>query len=336
MKKILSIILISLVILAGLWIISQPQKSSQSNKGEGLEKVEIGYSRLRISLPIFVADQAGIFEKHGIDADLKMYETAQPLMQALVEGKVDVAGYTALPITYNGMLRSNKDLYFLSLMVEDQEHRISYFLRPSTPSGQSPSIVSISDLGGKTVGILPTIAYKSWLEAILSKNGLVPGKDVIIQQVAPTLQAQALKSGGVDALFTNDPAATSAIKIGVAEPFSDQVEVPAYLGSPFPFGSFNVSKTWAEENPDTMRKLSAALNEAIDFVNSNPELSKVYMAPYLPEQFQAHVSSYPDALYVKLSDSNEDILDTAMKQYFEIGIIPSMINLEGLVYKSND
>ena len=66
-----------------------------------------------------MAHEKKIFQKHGLDVRLKVYDTAQPLMQALVEGKVDVAGYTALPITFNGMLRSDKKLYFLTTMIED-------------------------------------------------------------------------------------------------------------------------------------------------------------------------------------------------------------------------
>jgi len=202
-----------------------------------------------------------------------------------------------------------------------------------TEAGESPKIKSVKDLEGKVVGILPTIAYKSWLEAILIENGLTPDQDVIIQQTAPTLQSQALRSGGVDALFTNDPSATSAIRTGVAELISDEVEVPAYLGSPFPFGSFNVSKEWADSNPETMSNIAKALEKAIDFVNANPEEAKDFMKPYLPEQFQSHVQFYPDAQYMKMGKSNEKILQDAADQYLDIGIINKPLNLSGLTYE---
>ena len=331
-RTIIAIILVASLVVAYL-LFAKGDVSPEQPNVDGLTSVDIGYSRLRISLPVFVAKEKGFFEEFGIDANLEMYETAQPLMQALLEGRVDVAGYTALPITYNGMLRSGKDLYFVSIMVEDQEHRISYLLRPVTEAGESPKIKSVKDLEGKVVGILPTIAYKSWLEAILIENGLTPDQDVIIQQTAPTLQSQALRSGGVDALFTNDPSATSAIRTGVAELISDEVEVPAYLGSPFPFGSFNVSKEWADSNPETMSNIAKALEKAIDFVNANPEEAKDFMKPYLPEQFQSHVQFYPDAQYMKMGKSNEKILQDAADQYLDIGIINKPLNLSGLTYE---
>ena len=296
----------------------------------GLTEVNIGFSRLRISLPVFVAEEQGFFEAHGINATLEMYETAQPLMQALVQGQIDVAGYTALPITYNGMLRSEKKLYFSSVMVEDQQHRISYLLRPTG----STAINSVADLKGKTVGILPTIAYKAWLEAMLKKEG-VDLNSVRIQQIAPTLQAQTLKSKGVDALFTNDPAATSAIQTGTAELVSSAVEVPQYLGEPFPFGSFNLSKTWVDANPETANNIVLALDDAIKFINENPDKAKQAMTKYLPEIFQPHVELYPNALYLDSAETSEKVLNDAASQYLEIGIIQKPLSLDGLVLRAS-
>lgn len=289
-------------------------------------EVNIGYSRLRISLPVFVAFERGIFKKYGVNAKLEMYETAQPLMQAMIEGNIDVGGYTALPITLNGMLRSKKELLFISTMIEDKEHRISYLLK-----GKQSSINSISDLKGTRIGILPTIAYKAWLEAILKKNGLIIGKDVQIQQIAPHLQAKALKSGGVDALFTNDPVATSAIEAGIAEVLSNDVECPKYIMNPFPFGSFNVSKEWAESNPKLYQAIVASLNEAIDYINNNPDDSKQYMKPYLSNQFKKYVSSYPNAKYLDTSHSSIKIYKKVTEKYFKMGIIPKPINIDNYI-----
>ena len=325
MKKIL--------IAAGLMLIAafganyaffMPASEQLSTKNK--EALAIGYSRLRISLPVFVAKERGFFDKHGIDADLKMYETAQPLMQALLQGQIDVAGYTALPITYNGMLRSKKDLLFTGLMIEDQDNRVSYLLRPKG----SAEISNISDLQGKSIGILPTIAYKAWLEAMLKAEN-VPLETVRIQQIAPTLQAKSLASGGVDALFTNDPAATSAIRNNIAELVSQLVEVPRYLGEPFVFGSFNVSKAWADNNPELYRKVVAALDEAIAFINEKPDEAKEAMAPYLPDVFKADVKAYPSARYFASTDTTLTLLQAAADQYLDIGIIKDRLDLSSAI-----
>jgi ABC-type nitrate/sulfonate/bicarbonate transport system substrate-binding protein len=257
-----------------------------------------------------------------------MYETAQPLMQALVQGQIDVAGYTALPITYNGMQRSGKELYFSGLMIEDQDHRISYLLKRKGAS----NISGISDLRGKTVGILPTVAYKAWLESMLMAEG-IPIESVKIQQIAPTLQAQALKSGGVDVLFTNDPVATASIRNGFAELATSEVSVPKYLGEPFVFGSFNISKEWADANPELSKRIVAALDEAIAYINANPDAAKEAMKPYLAEAFREDVAAYPAARYLSSKDTTDALLQQAADLYLKIGIIPEPLKLSDVVLK---
>lgn len=329
------IVLFTLIIFGLLFLVQCNQSATNTQgiteKQGNLTDLTIGYSRLRISLPVFVAQEKGIFEKHGIRASLKMYETAQPLMQALVAGQVSAAGYTALPITFNGMLRSQKDLYFITTMVEDNQHRISYLIRPRSQEGKPSTINSVKDLAGKRIGILPTIAYKAWLQEVLRKNGLDPEKDVVIQQIAPTQQGQALKNGGVDALFTNDPAATSIIQLGIGELVSDEVEVPQNIQDPFPFGSFNVDKAWADSNPEVYNKLVSALDEAVTYVNTHPDESKKLMVPYLPEAFKDHVTHYPNAQYWGTEQSRMKTYNDIASLYLSMGIIPESINLNGLV-----
>lgn len=292
--------------------------------------ITIGYSRLRISLPLFVAQERGIFQRHGIRANLVMYDTAQPMMQALVEGRVSVAGYTALPITFGGMLRSHTRLLFVTANVEDQAHRISYLLRRRTAPGHAPAVRAIADLRGRRIGVLPTSAYRAWLEAILEANG-VHANEVTAQPIEPLLEPAALASGGVDALFTNDPAATAAITQGIAEPITDFVEVPRYLGEPFLFGSFNVREDWADAHPQEFARLVAALDEAVEYVNAHQAEARRDLAGYLPEAFRADVARYPDARYLPTSQMHEEDFVRMASDYQRRGIIPQPIDLTGLV-----
>ncbi|MEP0264194.1 ABC transporter substrate-binding protein [Dokdonia sp.] len=330
-KKIIKISVILFLFIGVFFIFKlyNKQELSIPNK-ETIHNIDIGYSRLRISLPVFVAQEEGFFEKQGINANLKMYDTAQPLMQALIAGNIDIGGYTALPITYNGMLRSGKKLYFITAMIEDEDHRISYLLRYKEENKDS-KITTVNDLKGKRIGILPTIAYKAWITEILKKNGLDPEKDVVIQQIAPAQQGQALKNGAVDALFTNDPAATSIIELGIGELLSNEVESSKYINDPFVFGSFNVSKKWANENKDIYKKLVLALDEAVNFVNNNPQRAKEHMRNYLSDTFKEHIKKYPDALYWNTTESDEILFENIAEKYLSIGIIPESLSLKGLV-----
>jgi len=307
-----------------------------SNEGKESGKIDtqqtdvtIGYSALRISLPVFVAYENGFFEKEGLNVKLERFETAQPLMEALVSGKVHIAGYTALPITFNCMLKSHKELYFITAMMEDQDHLVSYFLVPA----DAKEDIWISDFKGKKIGILPTIAYKVWLEIILKENGVNP-KDVTIIPISPLIEPDALQAGEIDALFTNDPAATRAIKDGIARKISDEALVPKYLGEPFIFGSFNIDKTFADNNPETAEKVVRAIDKAVQFVNKNPVQAKQVMNYFFHSYQKDIIEFYPDAYYKKTTEVTGEDFQKISDQYLEIGIIPSRLTVKKLSFRT--
>jgi len=315
------LLLIGLLIIVGIVI------AFFSFNGEKQDnEVTIGYSALRISLPVFVAQEKGFFADEGLKISLERFDTAQPLMSSLVAGNVPIAGYTALPITYNAMLRSKTELYFVTSMLEDQKHRISYLIVPT----DTPQDFSISDLEGKKIGILPTVAYKAWIEEILRKNN-VDLSEVEIVQIAPALSPSALESKQVDALFTNDPAATTVLQQKIGRLLSQEVEVPKYLGEPFLFGSFNIRKDFADANPEIIKKVISAMNKAVVFVNENPTEAKEMMKKYLHESQQPFVEFYPDALYQSTTEVNTQDFQSIANQYLEIGIIQEPLDVGDLV-----
>jgi len=289
-------------------------------------EVTIGYSALRISLPIFVAQEKGFFTNEGLNVNLERFDTAQPLMNSLVAENIPIGGYTALPITYNAMLRSKTDLYFVTSILEDQQHRISYLIVPT----DTPQDFSISDLKGKKIGILPTIAYKVWIEEILRKNNVDPS-EVEIVQIAPALSPSALESKQIDALFTNDPAATTVLQQKIGRLLSQEVEVPKYLGEPFLFGSFNIRKDFADANPKITKKVISAMDKAVTFVNENPAEAKEMMKKYLHESQQPFVEFYPDALYQPTTEVTTQEFQNIADQYLKIGIISEALNVEDSV-----
>jgi len=305
--------------------------SVESSSKENLktpDKVKIGYSQLRISLPVFVAEEKGIFKENGLDVELEMFDTAQPLMDALCGGKLDVAGYTAFPIIFSAQLRSKTDLYYATAIMENDTHPISMFMVK-----KDSSIGSIKDLKGKKIGILPTLAYKVWLELILKENGISP-EEVTIQNVAPAMTPSTLESGAVDAMFTNDPAVTTTIQKSIGKLLYEGAAVPQYMKwSPFPFGSFNMTKDFVDKNPEAAQKIVKSLDEAIDFINSNQQDAKKIMAKYLPDAQKSFVESYPDTMFVKSTEFKPEELTKVANSYKEQGIISETLDLSKLLYK---
>jgi NitT/TauT family transport system substrate-binding protein len=277
-----------------------------SKKGSGGSPMRIGVSILRISLPVFVAEQHGLFAKHGIDAEVRRYDTAQPLADELAAARLDAGGYVAFPILF-GPGAPPPRVRVLTAIVEDAGHPLSYLLVK-----KGSGLHSVVALRGRRIGILPTAAYRQWLEAILRHDGLRP-EDVSIVPLAPSQEVDALAGGGVDALFTGDPMATSAIARGIAEPATDTPDVPRVLGDPFLFGTFAVTEDLAQKHPADARALADALDEAITMIANDPALGRAAMKPYVRETERPFVDRYPPARYLRSGEISAAHLDRALE-----------------------
>jgi NitT/TauT family transport system substrate-binding protein len=266
----------------------------------------IGVSTLRISLPVFVAEQNGLFAKHGIDAEVRRYETAQPLADELGAARIDAGGYVAFPILFGPGVAPPKVRVFTAV-VEDAGHPLSYLLVK-----KGSGLRGVAALKGRRIGILPTVAYRRWLEAILHNDGLRP-EDVTIVPFAPSLEVDALAGGGVDALFTGDPMATAALARGFAELATDSPDVPRVLGDPFLFGTFAVTEDFAQKHPAQAQALVSALDEAITMLAADPAVGKAAMKPYVRETERPFVDQYPPARYLHSGEISAAQLDRALE-----------------------
>jgi NitT/TauT family transport system substrate-binding protein len=266
----------------------------------------IGVSTLRISLPVFVAEQQGLFAKHGVDAEVRRYDTAQPLADELAAARIDAGGYVAFPILF-GPGAPPPNVRVVTAIVEDAGHPLSYLLVK-----KGSGLRGVPALRGRRIGILPTAAYRRWLEAILRQDGLRP-EDVTIVPVAPPLEVDTLAGGGVDALFTGDPMATATIARGLAEPATDTPDVPRVLGEPFLFGTFALTEDFAKNHPTQARGLVDALDEAIALITADPAVGKAAMKPYVRETERPFVDRYPNARYLRSGEISAAQLDRALQ-----------------------
>lgn len=277
-----------------------------ARKGYAPGRMIIGVSTLRISLPAFVAEQHGLFVKHGIDAEVRRYDTAQPLADELGAGRIEAGGYVAFPILFGPGAPPPKVRVFTAV-VEDATHPLSYLLVK-----KGSGLRGIPALRGRRIGILPTAAYRRWLEAILQHDGLRP-EEVSIVPLAPSLEVDALTGGGVDALFTGDPMATAALARGLAEPATEVADVPRVLGAPFLFGTFAVTEDFAKKNPAQARALADALDEAITMIAADPAVGTAAMKPYVRESERPFVDRYPATRYLRSSEIDAARLDRALE-----------------------
>ena len=285
-------------------------------------RVILGVSKLRISQPVFVAAERGLFTRHGLDVELRVYDTAQPLADDVMRGEVDAGGYVAFPIVFLASRHATRPPRAVTALVEDRDHRLSYVLARPGSGLRFPR-----DAGGRRIGILPTVAYRRWLEAILRAAGGDPAS-VTIVPVAPALQAQSLAEGGIELLFTGDPMATAILARGLGEIVDDGAPCAARLAEPFHFGTFLLTDELAAGRPDDAARLVAALDDAIALMRSEPGAGPAAMAGHLRPEERAVVDRYPPTRYVTSREVAPGMLAAEIARARELGIIDGAPRVE--------
>ena len=271
----------------------------------GGEVVRLGVANLRISLPVFVALERQLFAKRGLAVETRRFDTAQPMADELAAGRLDAGGYVAFPILFDRE-GTPPPLRVTTAIVEDRDHRLSYLLVK-----KGSGIGDVRALRGRRLGILPTVAYRRWIEGILRHDGVDP-RQVTITALAPTMQADVLAGGGVDALFTGDPMATAALARGLAELLTATPDVPRVHGEPFLFGTFAVAESLVRQRPAVATALRQGLDEAIALLAADPALGRQAMRPYLRPGELPFVDRYPAARYLSSAEVGGAQLDRVL------------------------
>jgi len=319
----------SRLLLAAWVVLAACRAPSPDRPLPGKTPVEVGYSALRISLPVFVAKHHGMFERHGLNVTLRRYETAQPLVEEVLDCRVNAGGYAAFPIIFAAAARDGSVVRVATALQEDQQHPVSYLLRRAGDE----TLTALPGLKGKRVGILPTTAYTHWLTVVLKAAGM-EAADVTVVPVAPPLQLTMLAQGGVDVLFTNDPMATAALAKGVARPLDLPAPVPRALGRSLNFGTFMLCARFVTQQPAAARALVAALDDAIAFITANQQGARATMAGYVRPEEQEFLDRYPDALFLSSGAFTQNQLAAEVMSARQLGILERNVDVGGWVLEA--
>jgi NitT/TauT family transport system substrate-binding protein len=155
--------------------------------------VTVSYDGTPNDMPLFIAHDQGIFEKHGVDATL-----------------VQIAGPTSVAAVLSGQVQVGHSggSEVIGAAVQGGDVKIVAVQSPVFPFllMVQPSIKSPADLMGKKVGISsPGGAADTALRIVLPKLGLQPDKDVtFISMGSIANQVAGLQSGAIDGTIIVD------------------------------------------------------------------------------------------------------------------------------------
>jgi ABC-type nitrate/sulfonate/bicarbonate transport system substrate-binding protein len=229
-----------------------------------------------VNFPVYVANELGIFEKHGLKADL-VYGTGIQVTNIMVSGAADFGAFAV----EHGLLVISKGQDVKLLVVDQTLAPFTLIVRNDvpTPHAGRPFPEMLQDVKGLRIGVsTPGASSDQTLRFLLLKAGLDPQKDVKLVPVgAPTTQVAGLKNGLIDADMAFEPAQTEAV-LGqkIAKPLLDiqNGEGPEIFRE-YAYNGVFARESYLKAHPDTARAVVASIVEAEQLINDPAHYEEV-------------------------------------------------------------
>ncbi len=285
-------------VLAAIWMLVP-------TAAKGQERLKIIYSQFTMTNSVtWFAREAGLFERHGLMADL-VYVDSTPAVQALTAGQAPIA-------TMSGGLAVGPYLNGLDLVMLAGWNNLNSYQLITRPEIRKPE-----DLRGKVIGIGRFGAAADWgLRLILRKLGINETKDVQIIQAGgggPATRLGAMEAKKLDATVLDSPQTVQARRLGFYV-LADGVE----LGIPFLQGGLVTRQAYIRTHEDIVRRVIAAVVDAIHYAKTNREAALKIIQKYLRIQDRDALEDAYESFVIKQFPRVPYVSPAAVQTIFDL------------------
>lgn len=233
---------------------------------EAPQKLRVAYAAVTAAFSIpWIAKEAGIFQRHGLDVELVYIAAGSRAVQTLVGGSVDVAAIGG-PAGVDAKL-AGADTVYVAIPV----NRVIVF------TVAQPQIQRVEELRGKSIGVTRVGTVTDFFTRIfLRQNGLVPDRDVMIRQMGGLPETVAgLKAGLIEGGTFGFPAVLHARAAG----FRVLVDYNT-AGYRYPLSTVIVTQKLLRTREPAIRKFLEAHIEAVHRFKTDPTFAMNVIGKY--------------------------------------------------------
>ncbi len=262
--------LLTAAIAAGAMLLSgcAASPSASGTGGENPVRFQMHWSWSASTAGFAVAQADGLYKDAGIDAKIEQGTGSGTAVQLVANGQADIGIADAVPISQ----QIEKGAPLVIVATVNQVTNIA--MQVLNKSG----INSVQDLKGKTVAVPQGSAHAFLFPLFLEANGLSE-KDVTISNVPFASMPAALLQGNVDAIVGGQDTAVS-LEQQHADfknfPFADHGVSPVAH-------SIFTTQSFAEKNPDAVKKFVSASLKGWASARDNPEHAVAAVKQLLPD-----------------------------------------------------
>jgi len=221
------------------------------------QKVRLNWGAISgVMGPIWVAQEEGLFKKHGLDLELIHIASTSKAIQSMVSGEIQFT--TADALNSIQAVAAGADV----VMFCEGINRFVFSIM------SRPELKRTVDLRGKKIGI--TRIGSSTHTAVLhvaNKAGLGPNDYTLLQLgEAPNIMTKLL-AGQIDAGALSPPTNSRAKKSGLHELVNLGIDGPEY-----PSTVIASTRAYVKANPENTRRMVRALGEGLNIFKTNRQI----------------------------------------------------------------
>ncbi|MBI4522768.1 MAG: ABC transporter substrate-binding protein [Deltaproteobacteria bacterium] len=254
--------------------------------------------------PLWIADQAGLFKKHGLDVQLIYISAGSVIIPAILSGQVELANMSSAP-ALTAWARGAE-----LVAVGVTSNRLLHVIMTRA------AIKKPEELKGKRVG---SDRYGSLSDLVLREalrfHNLAPDRDVaIIQTGGLPERLGALKVGAVDAAIVTGDTAFQAEKLG----FHTIIDL-SQLPIRYPSSTIVVSKTFLQSRRDAVKRFLRGWIEGIKTAKTDKDFTIRVLQKFLKTADQAILDRTFEVyknVHERIPSPDVTVMGVALKQLF--------------------
>jgi NitT/TauT family transport system substrate-binding protein len=213
------------------------------------------------SKALLYAQQAGLFRKHGIQADILPMGSGAAIFAALLGGSADFGAGSLLPV-FTAYAHGVPLRIIAPISLYESAQPDSVLLVQKDSPIRSARDLNGKSMGGNTPSDIFVAATRAWVD---QHGG--DGKSLRAIELQPSEQLAALEAGRIDATVLKAPFSTVGLESGKVRVLGKPLDA---IAPRFLLSAWVATVDFIAKNPDVVNGFVAACTESARYTNAHP------------------------------------------------------------------